>query len=108
MIIHYTSYIYIYIYVVYSISYYVILCCIMSYDAYDCRDAAAAGAFGAVGDGAVEEPRRYAQSTKSFPAKSPRVELSGRPPMIFYGRENSHPLELRVCLSQTLGSPNSE
>ena len=40
--------------------------------------------------------------TKSFPAKSPRVELSGRLPIKFYGHENSHPLELRVCLSQTL------
>ena len=40
--------------------------------------------------------------TKSFPTKSPRVKLSGRPPIKFYGHENSHPLELRVCLSQTL------
>ena len=40
--------------------------------------------------------------TKSFPAKSPRVELSGRLPIKLYGHENSHPLELRVCLSQTL------
>ena len=40
--------------------------------------------------------------TKSFPTKSPRVELAGRPPIKFYGHENSHPLELRVCLSQTL------
>ena len=39
--------------------------------------------------------------TKSFPAKSPRVELSGRLPIELYGQENSHPLELRVCLSQT-------
>ena len=39
--------------------------------------------------------------TKSFPTKSPRVELSGRPPIKFDGHENSHPLELRVCLSQT-------
>ena len=45
--------------------------------------------------------------TKSFPAKSPRVELSGRPPIKFNGHENSHPLELRVCLSQTLRNPNS-
>ena len=40
--------------------------------------------------------------TKSFPTKSPRVELSGRPPIRFDGHEHSHPLELRVCLSQTL------
>ena len=40
--------------------------------------------------------------TKSFPTKSPRVKLSGRLPIKLYGRENSHPLELRVCLSQTL------
>ena len=40
--------------------------------------------------------------TKSFPTKSPRVELSGRPPIKYDGHENSHPLELRVCLSQTL------
>ena len=38
--------------------------------------------------------------TKSFPTKSPRVELSGRPPIRFNGHENSHPLELRVCLSR--------
>ena len=29
---------------------------------------------------------------KSFPTKSPRVELSGRPPIKSYGQENSHPL----------------
>ena len=40
--------------------------------------------------------------TKSFPTKSPRVKLSGSLPIKSYGRENSHPLELRVCLSQTL------
>ena len=40
--------------------------------------------------------------SKSFPTKSPRVELSGRLPVDLYGHENSHPLELRVCLSQTL------
>ena len=45
--------------------------------------------------------------TKSFPTKGPRVELSGRPPIKFNGHENSHPLELRVCLSQTLRNPNS-
>ena len=45
--------------------------------------------------------------TKSFPIKSPRVELSGRLPIKLYGHENSHPLELRVCLSQTLRNPNS-
>ena len=39
---------------------------------------------------------------KSFPIKSPRVELSGRPPIKFYGHENYHPLEPRACLSQTL------
>ena len=39
---------------------------------------------------------------KSFPIKSPRVKLSGRPPIKFYGDRNSHPLELRVCSSQTL------
>ena len=38
--------------------------------------------------------------TKSFPTKSPRVELSGRLPIESYGHENSHPLELRVCLSK--------
>ena len=45
--------------------------------------------------------------TKSFPTKSPRVELSGRLPIQLYGHEKSHPLELRVCLSQTLRNPNS-
>ena len=39
---------------------------------------------------------------KSFPTKSPRVELSGRLPKEFNGHEDPHPLELRVCLSQTL------
>ena len=29
--------------------------------------------------------------TKSFPTRSPRVELSGRPPIKFNGHENSHP-----------------
>ena len=38
--------------------------------------------------------------TKSFPTKSPRVEVSGKPPIKLYGHENSHPLELRVRLSQ--------
>ena len=36
--------------------------------------------------------------TKSVPTKSPRVELSGRLPVRLYGHENSHPLELRVCI----------
>ena len=40
--------------------------------------------------------------TKSFPIKSPWVKLSERPPIKFNGHDNSHPLELRVCLSQTL------
>ena len=40
--------------------------------------------------------------TKSFPTKSPWVKLSGRLPIKFNGHEHSHPLELRVCLSQTL------
>ena len=40
--------------------------------------------------------------TKSFPTKSPRVELSGRHPIRLYGHDNSHPLDLRVCLSRTL------
>ena len=45
--------------------------------------------------------------TKSFPTKSPRVKLSGRLPIEFNRHENSHPLELRVCLNQTLRNPNS-
>ena len=45
--------------------------------------------------------------TKSFPTKSPRVKVSGRLPIKFDGRENSHPLELRVCLSQALRNSNS-
>ena len=45
--------------------------------------------------------------TNSCSIKSPRVTLSGRPPINFYGHENSHPWELRVCLSQTLRNPNS-
>ena len=45
--------------------------------------------------------------TKSFPTKSPRVKTSGRLPEKLNGHENSHPLELRVCLSQTLRNPNS-
>ena len=55
-------------------------------------------------DGAHKYNKVYAPSppTKSFPTKSPRVELSGRHPIKLYGHENSHPLELRVCLSQTL------
>ena len=44
---------------------------------------------------------------KSFPTKSPWGKLSGRCPVKLYGHENSHPLELRVCLSQTLWNPNS-
>ena len=39
---------------------------------------------------------------KSFPIKSSWVKLSGRLPIKFYGYDNSQPLELRVCLSQTL------
>ena len=39
---------------------------------------------------------------KIFPTKSPRVELSGRPPVQLYGYDISHPLEVRACLSQTL------
>ena len=45
--------------------------------------------------------------TKSFPTKSPRVKLSWRPPINLYGHGNSHPLELKVCLSRTLRNPNS-
>ena len=30
--------------------------------------------------------------TKSFPTTSPRVKLSGRPPVKFNGHENFHPL----------------
>ena len=45
--------------------------------------------------------------TPSPPTKSARVELSGRLPIKFDGHENSHPLELRVCLSQTIRIPNS-
>ena len=52
-----------------------------------------------LGDGRRTTP---SPPTKSFPTKSPRVELSGRLPIRFNGHENSHPLELRVCLSQTL------
>ena len=44
---------------------------------------------------------------KGFPIKSPWVKLSGRLPIKFNGHGNSHPLELRVCLSQTLWNPNS-
>ena len=44
--------------------------------------------------------------TKSFPTKSPRVKISGRLPIILHGHENSHPLESRVCLSQTLRNQN--
>ena len=40
--------------------------------------------------------------TKSFPTKSPRVELSGRLPIKSYGYENSQPLELRISLSKTI------
>ena len=45
---------------------------------------------------------RPSPPTKSFPTKSPRVELSGRLHIKSYGHENSHPLESRVCLSQPL------
>ena len=45
--------------------------------------------------------------TKSFPTNGPRVKLSGGLPVKLYGHENSHPLELRVCSSETLRSPNS-
>ena len=45
---------------------------------------------------------RPSPPTKSFPTNSPRVELSGRRPIKFDKHENSHPLELRVCLGQTL------
>ena len=53
----------------------------------------------------METDRTPSQPTKSFPSKSPRVKLSGRPPVKLYGHEKSHPLELRVCLSQTLRNP---
>ena len=33
--------------------------------------------------------------------------LSGSLPIKFNGHENSNPLDLRVCLSQTLRNPNS-
>ena len=33
--------------------------------------------------------------------KSPCVKHSGRPPIQLYGYASSHPLELRVCSSQT-------
>ena len=36
--------------------------------------------------------------TKSFPTKSPRVELSGRPPVKFYGHRNSPPLRIKSLL----------
>ena len=52
-------------------------------------------------------PYTPSPSTKSFPTKSPRVEISGRPPIKSYGHENSNPLELRVRLSQVLRNPNS-
>ena len=48
------------------------------------------------------EGRTPGPPTKSFPTKGPRVELSGRLPIQLYGYDSSHPLELRVCLSQTL------
>ena len=44
---------------------------------------------------------------ESFPTKSPWVKLSRRLPIEFYGHDSSYPLELRVCLSQTLWNPNS-
>ena len=68
-----------------------------------------AGAAAAFGDA---EPRKSGGTTpspptRSFPTESPRVELSGRLPIKLYGHENSHPLELRVCLSQPLRNRNS-
>ena len=44
---------------------------------------------------------------KRFPTKSPWVKLSGRLPTKFNGHEHSHPLEFRVCWSQTPWNPNS-
>ena len=44
---------------------------------------------------------------KSFPTKSPCGKLSWRLPIQLYGYDSSHPLEFRVCLSQTLWNPNS-
>ena len=43
--------------------------------------------------------------TKSFPTKSPRVELSGRLPMKFYGHENSHPLRIKSLLESNPPRP---
>ena len=54
------------------------------------------------------ECRTPSPPTKSFSTKSPRVKLSGRLPIQLYGSDNSHPLKLRVCLSQTLWNPNSQ
>ena len=54
-----------------------------------------------------EPARTPSPPVRSFPTTSPWVKLSGRPPIKFNGHENSHPLELRVCLSQTLWHPNS-
>ena len=44
---------------------------------------------------------------KSCPIESPWVKTSGRPLIKFNGHENSHPLELRLRLSQTLWNQNS-
>ena len=41
--------------------------------------------------GGGKVPDTPSPPTKSFPTKSPRVELSGRLPIELYGHENSHP-----------------
>ena len=55
----------------------------------------------------VHSMRMPSPPIKSFPTKSPRVELSGRLHIKFNGHEHSHPLEFRVCLSRTFRNPNS-
>ena len=100
----------------YTISYYTMLYYILSYyfvldyivpSTWPSRDQAPADR--GVGSGWWGGARWCTPSpqTKSFPTKSPWVKLSGRPPIKLYGHENSHPLELRVCLGQALWNRNS-
>ena len=102
--IHIHIYIYIYNYIYISLSLYIYIHIYIYIYNQQVHEADVAG-LGRHVERAVALPVLEATPsppTKSFPTKSPRVELYRRLPIKFNGHENSHPLELRVCLSQTL------
>ena len=91
-----------YIYTIYTYTY-INIYTICELPGRSCRRARSLGCAGGFSTKTINTP----SPPKSFPTKSPRVELSGRLPIRSYGPENSHPLDFRVCLSQTLWNPNS-